>query len=324
VNPYDTGAMAEALDMALRMPPGQARARMRALRKRVATHDVHRWAEAFLRDLHAQGPSPHPAAAHETFLPSLLEDAADAERIALLLDYDGTLVPFTERPEEAVPDPDLLALLERLACIEGIELHLVSGRGKDALEAWFGGGPFVLHAEHGLWRKAGPGSPWTARMDHGPGWKLEAKTVLEGWARSFDGALLEEKDHSMAWHYRQVRRGVSSQALQAIRESLRPLAEREGLEVLDGSKVLELRLRGAHKGLAVDEVLTAPGTLVVALGDDRTDEDLFRALPPSALSIRVGQGPSRAMTRLPDPRAVRRFLEDLAAGLERLPRQALV
>ncbi|GLH73905.1 bifunctional alpha,alpha-trehalose-phosphate synthase (UDP-forming)/trehalose-phosphatase [Geothrix limicola] len=324
VNPYDTGAMAEALDTALRMPPGQARARMRALRKRVITHDVHRWAEAFLRDLHAQGPSPHPMAAHEAFLPSLLEDASDTERIALLLDYDGTLVPFTERPEEAVPDPDLLALLERLARIEGNELHLVSGRGKDVLDAWFGGGPFILHAEHGLWRKAGPGSPWTARMDHSPGWKLEAKTVLEGWARNFEGALLEEKDHSIAWHYRQVRRGVSSQTLQAIRDSLRPLAEREGLEVLEGSKVLELRLRGAHKGLAVDEALTTQGTLVVALGDDRTDEDLFRALPPSALSIRVGQGPSRALTRLPDPRAVRRFLEDLAAGLERIPRKALV
>ncbi|HJW73227.1 MAG TPA: bifunctional alpha,alpha-trehalose-phosphate synthase (UDP-forming)/trehalose-phosphatase [Geothrix sp.] len=323
VNPYDTGAMAEALDTALRMPPGQARARMRALRKRIATHNVHRWAEAFVRDLQAQGAPSHPQAAHEAFLPSLLEDAVDAERIALLLDYDGTLVPFTERPGDAVPDPGLLALLDRLARLEDTELHLVSGRGKEILDAWFGGGPFILHAEHGIWRKAGPGSPWIARMDHAPDWKLEARTVLDGWARNYDGALIEEKDHALAWHYRQVRRGISSQVLQTIRDSLRPLADREGLEVLDGSKVLELRLRGAHKGLAVDEALTSPGTLVVALGDDRTDEDLFRALPPSALSIRVGQGPSRATTRLPDPGAVRHFLEDLAAGLERIPRKSL-
>lgn len=323
VNPYDTGAMAEALDTALRMPPGQARARMRALRKRIATHNVHRWAETFVRDLQAQGAPSHPQAAHEAFLPSLLEDAVDAERIALLLDYDGTLVPFTERPGDAVPDPDLLALLDRLARLEDTELHLVSGRGKEILDAWFGGGPFILHAEHGIWRKAGPGSPWIARMDHAPDWKLEARTILDGWARNYDGALIEEKDHALAWHYRQVRRGLSSQILQSIRDSLRPLADREGLEVLDGSKVLELRLRGAHKGLAVDEALTSPGTLVVALGDDRTDEDLFRALPPSALSIRVGQGPSRATTRLPDPRAVRLFLEDLAAGLERIPRKSL-
>jgi trehalose 6-phosphate synthase/phosphatase len=321
VNPYDTGAMAEALDTALRMPPGQARGRMRALRKRIATHNVHKWAETFVRDLQAQGSPPHPRAAHEAFLPSLLEDAVDAERIALLLDYDGTLVPFTERPGDAVPDPELLALLDRLARLEDTELHLVSGRGKEILDAWFGGGPFILHAEHGIWRKAGPGSPWIARMDHAPGWKLEARTILEGWARSYEGALIEEKDHALAWHYRQVRRGISSQTLQNIRDSLHSLADREGLEVLDGSKVLELRLRGAHKGLAVDEALTSPGTLVVALGDDRTDEDLFRALPPSALSIRVGQGPSRAITRLPDPRAVRLFLEDLAAGLELMPRK---
>ena len=324
VNPYDTGAIAEAMDTALRMPPGQARGRMRALRKRITTHDVHRWAETFVRDLQAQGPPPHAFAVHEAFLPSLLEDAADAERIALLLDYDGTLVPFTEQPQDAVPDPELLALLDRLAGLEGAELHLVSGRGKDVLDEWFGRNSFILHAEHGLWRKAGPGSPWIARIDHDPAWKVEAKTILEGWARNHEGALLEEKDHSMAWHYRQVRRGVSNQNLKAIRDSLRPLADREGLELLDGSKVLELRLRGAHKGLAVDEVLLSPGTLVVALGDDRTDEDLFRALPPSALSIRVGQGPSRATTRLPDPMAVRRFLEDLAIGLEAIPRKVLV
>ena len=324
VNPYDTGAIAEAMDTALRMPPGQARGRMRALRKRITTHDVHRWAETFVRDLQAQGPPPHAFAVHEAFLPSLLEDAADAERIALLLDYDGTLVPFTEQPQDAVPDPELLALLDRLAGLEGAELVLVSGRGKDVLDEWFGRNSFILHAEHGLWRKAGPGSPWIARIDHDPAWKVEATTILGGWARNHEGALLEEKDHSMAWHYRQVRRGVSNQNLKAIRDSLRPLADREGLELLDGSKVLELRLRGAHKGLAVDEVLLSPGTLVVALGDDRTDEDLFRALPPSALSIRVGQGPSRATTRLPDPMAVRRFLEDLAIGLEAIPRKVLV
>lgn len=324
VNPYDTGAMAEALDTALRMAPGQARARMQALRRRVATHDVHRWAEAFMRDLEAQGEPRHPLAAHEAFLPSLLEEVVDAERIALLLDYDGTLVPFTDSPEDAVPDPELLALLDRLAITDGAEVHLVSGRGKDLLDAWFGGHPYTLHGEHGLWRKAGPASPWIARMDHPPGWKQEARAILEGWTRNHEGALLEEKDHSMAWHYRRVRRGVPSQGLRAIRESLRPLADREGLELLEGSKVLELRLRGAHKGLAVDEGLAATGTVVVAIGDDRTDEDLFRALPPSALSVRVGQGPSRATTRLRDPMAVRRFLEDLAAGLERLPRKVLV
>jgi trehalose 6-phosphate synthase/phosphatase len=116
VNPYDIGAMAEALDTALRMPEDQARARMRALRGQVAGHDVHRWAEAFVRDLEAQGAAPDPA------------ELAGARRVVLYLDYDGTLVPFAPRPEEAGPDPGLLALLERLAGIGDLELHLVSGR----------------------------------------------------------------------------------------------------------------------------------------------------------------------------------------------------
>ncbi len=307
VNPYDLGAVAEALDTGLRMPAGQARHRMRALRRQVAAHDVHRWAEAFLRDLEAQESALDPAA------------VAGAERVVLILDYDGTLVPFAPRPEEARPDPELLALLGRLAGIGKLELRLVSGRSRENLEAWFGHLPLRLHAEHGLWRKDGPGAAWAARIEHGSDWKQEAKAVLADWCRQYEGSFVEEKSHSVAWHYRQAQREPPAAGLEAVRESLRPLAEVQDLEWLEGSKVLELRLCGAHKGLAAEGLAQAADTQVVALGDDRTDEDLFRALPATALTIKVGGGATCAAKRLPDPAAARAFLEALAAALASQP-----
>ena len=89
-------------------------------------------------------------------------------------------------------------------------------------------------------------------------------------------------------------------------------------EVLEGKKVIEVRLRGVTKA-AVAHRLRAealPNTAVVAFGDDRTDEDLFRALPPSSLTIAVGPGPSGARFRVNDYRAVRHLLSTLLTRVD--------
>jgi trehalose 6-phosphate synthase/phosphatase len=80
--------------------------------------------------------------------------------------------------------------------------------------------------------------------------------------------------------------------------------------VLPGDKVVEVRPQGIHKGLAVRDLL-GPGDRAVAFGDDRTDEDLFAALPDDALTVRVGRGPSVARWRVPDVAAARELLRAL-------------
>jgi trehalose 6-phosphate synthase/phosphatase len=88
------------------------------------------------------------------------------------------------------------------------------------------------------------------------------------------------------------------------------------LEVLEGKKVIEVRLRGVSKALVAHRVLSQspPGQQVIAIGDDRTDEDLFRALPASTVTVAVGEGPTRARYRLADFRAVRQSLRILLDG----------
>jgi hypothetical protein len=118
VNPYDIEGSADTYYRALTMRPGERRARMRALRRRVAAYDVHRWADTFVSELEAATVTPpvsSPAMSPPAMIEILLRRLRSAEHLVLLLDYDGTLVPFAPTPELAVPDEDLLALLRALA-----------------------------------------------------------------------------------------------------------------------------------------------------------------------------------------------------------------
>lgn len=316
VNPYDIGAMAEAIHRALCMPASERGTRMRALRRRVGGQDVHRWAAAFLEALGQPEDRDTPVEGPGALLDRILEEAGRARKLALFLDYDGTLVPFAPRPEGAVPDASLKALLARMASLAGVEVHLVSGRTREDLDAWMGDLDVGLHAEHGAWRKAHPGAAWEAVKADDQSWKAEAHRLLEGWSSRIEGSFVEEKATTLAWHHRLVDPTAAEGSVEAVHEDLAHFAARHGLELLEGAKVLELRHPGTTKALAVDPAVAEPGVLAVAVGDDRTDEDLFAALPPSGLSIRVGQGPSRAGFRLGSVAEVRILLHGL---VERLP-----
>jgi trehalose 6-phosphate synthase/phosphatase len=85
------------------------------------------------------------------------------------------------------------------------------------------------------------------------------------------------------------------------------------IDIIEGKRIIEVLPRGASKGAVVQRLLSrdAPPTLILALGDDRTDEELFAALPPASVAIHVGPGASLAGHRLHDPAATRAFLNAL-------------
>jgi trehalose 6-phosphate synthase/phosphatase len=124
---------------------------------------------------------------------------------------------------------------------------------------------------------------------------------------------VEEKTASLAWHYRMADPEYGSSQANELKLHLATLLSNEPVEVLSGAKVIEIRPYGIHKGRLVPPVLAAvpPESLIVAMGDDRTDEDLFAALPPEAVAIHVGAGDSAAAIRLGDIHAARMFLGSL-------------
>ncbi|HEY7058484.1 MAG TPA: bifunctional alpha,alpha-trehalose-phosphate synthase (UDP-forming)/trehalose-phosphatase, partial [Vicinamibacterales bacterium] len=315
VNPYDVQAMTDSIQRALSMPAEERRARMRALRRRVCDNDVSAWADGFVRQLHAARPADPPLVCRPPG-PSLRAVLADARRTAdlrLLLDYDGTLVPLARSPELAVADEQLLILLEQLASSPGIHVDIVSGRPRETLESWFGHLPIALWAEHGFWRRQKGSVRWEPAGPLAAEWMTRVRSILDQFAWSTPGAHVEVKTASMAWHYREAARDFGVRQAHELRLLLGDLLSNQPVEVLEGKKVIEVRMRGVNKGLVAERIHAEAGSaaVLVAVGDDRTDEDLFRALPPGGVSIAVGQSPTTARFRLTDHRTVRRLLLSL-------------
>jgi trehalose 6-phosphate synthase/phosphatase len=318
VNPYDVEGMAEALHAALIMPEEERRTRMASLRDRVMTHDVHRWATSFVTRLEQREPSPavqRTGASRPEELRAAAARLRDAARLVLLLDYDGTLVPFALNPELAVPDPELLALLRRLAAWPGLRLHVVSGRRRATLERWLGALPVGLHAEHGLWTRLAGGT-WVAAEVPPATWRVAVLGILHDFADRTPGSLVEEKTAVVAWHYRAADPEYGAAQAQELSLHLTTVLANVPVEILSGDRVLEIRPHGIHKGRAVAQAVAAgpPGALVGAVGDDRTDEDMFAALPRDSVAVHVGPLPSIAPLRLPDVRAARTFLAQVVGG----------
>ena len=315
VNPYDVEQTSEVLFRALTMPPEERQTRMAILRQRVMTYDVHWWARAFVARLEQAdaGKAASPSLSPPGAVRAAVARARAASTLALLIDYDGTLVPFAPTPELAAPDAELLALLQRLAARAGTEVHIVSGRKRGTLERWLGALPVGLHAEHGFWSRS-PGGDWTAAEVPAPAWREPVLAILRDFAERTPGSLIEEKTAGFAWHYRAAEPEYGAAQAKELSLHLSTLLSNVPVEILPGDMVLEVRPHGVHKGRVVAQVLarSAPGTLILAMGDDRTDEDLFAALPDGSVAVHVGPAASRAPIRIRDVAGARALLARLA------------
>ena len=318
VNPYDIDHMAVRIRQALLMPESERRSRMRALRLRVMSHDADRWAQSFIdtmRRIRRTIRTAEPPSQDDTF--EIARRAGNLSSALLLLDYDGTLMPFAPTPDAAQPDEELRTLLTDLSANPGTTVHVVSGRSRQSLERWLGDLPLALHAEHGLWSRLRQDEPWTLLRPVLPRLKDKVRPIFEHFTATTRGSFIEEKTASIAWHYRLANADFADehdfgeQQAKELRLLLGELLSNEPMQVLSGAKVVEVRPIGVNKGAVVPLILNTSGGVsrIIAIGDDRTDEDLFAALPASALSIRVGDGQSIAQYRLADPHDVRQFLK---------------
>ena len=230
----------------------------------------------------------------------------------LLLDYDGTLAPFANRPEEARPSQEILDVLESLGSVTQNHVYLLSGRDRDSLGRWLGHLPVTLVAEHGAWVRAQGGRAWRATHQESAAWKTQFRPLLDDFVERVPGSLIEEKTLSLAWHYRKADITIASMAAKELVETLTNLTANTDLGVLQGNRVVEIKDECSTKGGYYKEQLAGRGwDFVLAIGDDWTDESLFRVLPDDAYSIKVGFGPSAAHHSLPSTEAVQALLYGL-------------
>jgi len=313
VNPYDRGEVAGALAAALAMPESEQRQRLAMMRPRVEHYGVSHWAADFLDRLSeaSRRRSHRPGHLTGTRRARLIADWRRARRRLVLLDYDGTLVDFAGRPEEAEPDPGLLRLLKRLGSGERTRVVIISGRPRTTLDRWFGATGADLVAEHGGWVRV-RGRGWRTMTMAGTDWKRDVRPVLEDYANRTPGTEVEEKELALAWHYRRAESRLGEARADELCQVLVELAAGKHCEVVEGNRVVEVRNQGVDKGAAARLLIRRyRPDLVLAAGDDRTDEDTFAAVPADGHTIRVGAGPSRARFRVKSNRELRALLNAL-------------
>jgi trehalose 6-phosphate synthase/phosphatase len=314
VNPNHFSEIADALAQALSMPPEEQVRRNRPMQERLKAYDATRWANHFLSSL-ARIKSQQGELAVKHLTPTLAAQMyrrhAEATRPLLLLDYDGTLVPLAAQPHLAAPDLTLLALLDALTKTRNNTVFVISGRDRRTLDQWLGRLDIGMVAEHGAWIKR-PREDWQLLKPLASEWKLRIAPILRMYVDQVAGSLLEEKDFSLAWHYRGCDPELGVQRAKELIHDVTQFTANLNIQVIEGKKVVEIRNAGISKGDAgADLVHQLEPDFVLAVGDDQTDEDLFRMLPRPAYTIRVGAPYSVARYSLNDPSDVRAILTGL-------------
>jgi trehalose 6-phosphate synthase/phosphatase len=323
VNPYDEERTAEAVARALAMDDDERRGRMAAMYRRVLRHDVFKWGERFVESLRAAAAERAGRSAlrpPELKVDDLLAAYARASRRLLLLDYDGTLVGFANRPQDAVPPAQLVERLARLAADPANTVAIVSGRGRADLDRWFGRVPGLwLAGEHGAMIRSPQAMRWDAeRLVTSEGWKPRVRAILDHFVDRTPGSFVEEKEYALVWHYRMVHPEFGDWVANELVATLEPALADTELIAQRGNKIVEVKMTWANKGevLARLRQACADCQFLFFAGDDRTDEDLFARLPETAWTVHVGDRPSRARFRLPGPPRMQELLGRLAAAGE--------
>jgi trehalose 6-phosphate synthase/phosphatase len=234
-----------------------------------------------------------------------------AKNRLLLLDYDGTLVPFSRIPSEAAPDNAVRDLLGRLAADPKNHVAIISGRDVTSLDRWLGQLPVTLVAEHGAsfkMRNAG----WQQLVSVSDLWKDEIRRVMQLFVLRCAGSFVEEKTNTIAWHYRNTQTGLGFSRSRELLNTLSQLIQNTTLQVIDGNKVVEVRIGGFDKGATALKIINEMDPdFVLCMGDDTTDEDMFKALEGEAYTIKVNNGASSAQYTILSQQQVLPLLQSL-------------
>ena len=311
INPNNFEQIADTLKDALEMPAEEQKTRMDALQARISRYNVERWAKEFLKSLYATK-IPLPLAITKKIDTDIIQEMSlkykNANKRLFLLDYDGTLVGFKNIPNEAMPDQEIYNLLDGIAEKENTEVVIISGRDRKTLEHWFGHKNYTLITDHGVWLRKKE-MDWVSLESLKGDWKENVRPVLETFTDSTPGTFIEEKEFSLAWHYRTADVDLANIRIMELKHVLTRLLANNSLSVLEGNKVLEVKSSNVNKGRAAARLITDYNyDFIVTIGDDWTDEFMFQEVPDDSYTIKVGKGKTIARYFTSDTLQVREIL----------------
>ncbi len=294
INPINLEEVSDAILMALEMPLEERIVRNERMKSRIKNYNVVSWAEDFLNQLQLVKEEQkilEVKIINNEIIDNLIKEYKKAARRLILLDYDGTLIPFSKYPDTALPNVKVIEQLNQLASDEKNTVVIISGRDKTFLENYFGKINLNLIAEHGIFIKTN-GNDWET-LDNdieNNVWKDVVKLLLQKYTTRCYGSFIEEKETALVWHYRNSEPDFAFVRASELKEELTEfLIHYKDLQLLEGNKIIEIKKVGFDKGTSAESFLKqSKYDFILAIGDDRTDEDLFKVLPAEAYSIKVG------------------------------------
>jgi len=315
INPADNIEMAEAVYNALEMNIDEKYIRLKRMQNRISSYNVFTWAYDFFNqtfDIKKQQKAMSVMLVDKSISSQIVSDYQNAGRRILFLDYDGTLVSFNKYPELAIIDKNTLKIIKKLSDDPKNQIVIISGRGKDFLENQFRGVNVTLVAEHGYFIKR-TWKEWEATVNTDLEWKKTVMPILDEYVRRCNGTFIEEKTGSIAWHYRNADSDFAQLRLHELRDDLVEIIRHKTVfEILEGNKVLEIKSGNYDKGqAAINLMKNINFDFILAAGDDKTDESLFKALSGSAYTIRIGLSHSLAKYNVTDLSFLLKLLKDL-------------
>ncbi|KAK6495212.1 threalose-6-phosphate phosphatase [Arthrobotrys musiformis] len=292
VNPWDYRGVAEAINTCLSLPAETKEELHSKLYEHVSTNNVQNWTNTFLKGLltnlasHDQSQATPPLDRQ-----ALLDQYNKSTRRLFMFDYDGTLTPIVKDPQAAIPTDKIIRTIKTLAADPQNNVWIVSGRDQAFLEQWMGDiAELGFSAEHGSFVRRPRSSEWvnlTEKFDMS--WQKDVVDIFQYYTERTQGSFIERKRCALTWHYRRADPDYGAfQARECQSHLENTVMQKYDVEVMTGKANLEVRPTFVNKGEIAKKLVAeypddAKPDFVLCLGDDTTDEDMFRALRRSTL-----------------------------------------
>lgn len=316
VNVNDKEDIAAALKKALEMSPEEQQERMKIIRRRLKDYDIFHWTHSFIRRIievkKIQSVRVHNKIDNKIER-TLIEDYQTSKNRLLIFNVDGISCISKSRKNEFRLDEKCQRSLKSLSEDPSNTLVLLSRREHTFMDQYFKGYPCGMMAEQGVWIKKDTLSEWEKLMSYSGEWKKEIRPVFNDYVVRVPGSSIEEREYVIAWNYQKSDPELGNISASELFDYLNDFLANTDLQVTHGNKIVDVRVHGIDKGNGVKSwLLDNNWDFIFVLGEDWSDEDIFKILPETAYSIKIAPGSTHARYYVESPQSARKLLFDLA------------
>lgn len=320
ITPTDIEETSDAIFTALEMPKKEREAKILKMQQRLSSYDVFAWATDFFTqtlEVNKVQQKMKVNFINNAIKQKIIHEYTSAKKRIIFLDFDSALVPLNNRPETVtlkerfnhILSPlinfilstkdtgteDAGRILRRITSNPKNKLIIISGQERELLESQFINSHVILIAEHGRFIKE-YNKDWVTLADVNLSWKNKILPILNEYVNRCNGSFVEEKHASLIWNYRNAEQDITTIRIHELKDNLLEILKNDiKLQILEGDKVIEIKSIMYDKGTAAltflkDELFD----FIMIVGDNKTDEDLFRVMPENAITIKIGSHPTFA------------------------------